>query len=395
MLKRPLVPATALLWGLQFAFLSPALALIMVSLYGATPAEVGWVLAVYNAGGFVAALVIPAWADRRHRYLPVLVVCAVLTVALAVALALATSLVVAALALVVLGGPAGVGMSMLYAHLRHSGASPRVIVNTRALISFAWVAGPPIATAVIGWFGNRAILLVVAAVGVLTTVLAVVLMRRSRDPDNEPDAGGPSAADVSVAPMSRPRVAVVVVAFVLAQATNAAAVAVMTLFVTEHLGLPVIWAGLALGLAAGLEIPALLVMGRLSARFSSLGLLVTGFLAAVVYYAGMILVPGPIALLALQVPNAWFFAAVAGVGITLFQDLIPRPGLATGLYTNTRRVGSILAGPVIAMASSPLGYPGVFATCAGMALVAVVATWGAGRTRPVADDTASDPAQLA
>ena len=70
-----------------------------------------------------------------------------------------TSLPIATIALVVIGGPAGVGSSMLYAHLRHSGARPADIVNTRAIVSVAWVAGPPLATFIIGWFGNRAILL--------------------------------------------------------------------------------------------------------------------------------------------------------------------------------------------------------------------------------------------
>jgi hypothetical protein len=38
---RLLDPSTALLWGLQIAFLNPALALIPVSLYDASTAEVG------------------------------------------------------------------------------------------------------------------------------------------------------------------------------------------------------------------------------------------------------------------------------------------------------------------------------------------------------------------
>jgi hypothetical protein len=31
MIKRPLIPVAALLWGLQFAFLSPALALVLAA----------------------------------------------------------------------------------------------------------------------------------------------------------------------------------------------------------------------------------------------------------------------------------------------------------------------------------------------------------------------------
>jgi SET family sugar efflux transporter-like MFS transporter len=61
--RRLLVPSAALLWGLQFAFLNPALALLLVTLFDATPDQVGTVLAVYNASGFVASLVLPAYAD--------------------------------------------------------------------------------------------------------------------------------------------------------------------------------------------------------------------------------------------------------------------------------------------------------------------------------------------
>jgi SET family sugar efflux transporter-like MFS transporter len=120
--KRALVPSSALLWGLQMAFLSPALALILTNLYGATTAEVGWVLGIYNASGFLASLLLPAYADKRHDYLGPVLACGALTLLLAIVLAVATTLPVATIALVVIGGPAGVGSSMLYAHLRHSGA---------------------------------------------------------------------------------------------------------------------------------------------------------------------------------------------------------------------------------------------------------------------------------
>ncbi len=108
-MKRLLVPSSALLWGLQMAFLSPALALILVSLYGATTAQVGWVLSIDNVSGFVASLLIPAYADRLHDYLRPMLVCGALTVVLAVVLAFATTLPAATVALVVVGGPAGVG----------------------------------------------------------------------------------------------------------------------------------------------------------------------------------------------------------------------------------------------------------------------------------------------
>ena len=71
-MKRLLTSSSALLWGLQLAFLNPVLALLLVSLFDATPADVGWVLAVYNAGGFVASI-------EPLGYPSVFALCAILT----------------------------------------------------------------------------------------------------------------------------------------------------------------------------------------------------------------------------------------------------------------------------------------------------------------------------
>jgi SET family sugar efflux transporter-like MFS transporter len=296
--NRLLVPSVALLWGLQFAFLNPALALLLVTLFTATATQVGTVLAVYNASGFVASLVLPAYADRTRSYLRVMLLCGALTLALAALLAATTSLPAAVLGLVVFGGPAGVGSSLLFAHLKDSGASPSDVVNTRAIVSFAWVAGPPLATLTMSTFGNRSILLAIAAVAaanVATT--AAMLAQRSAagagtDEQDEAAADGPG--------LSRAMVAVILGVSIVLQATNSATVSVMTLFVAETLRLDVTWAGVALAVAAALEVPALLLTGRLNRRFSSLTLIAAGCPAGIAFYAGMAAVSGPLLLLALQ-----------------------------------------------------------------------------------------------
>ncbi len=144
----------------------------------------------------------------------------------------------------------------------------------------------------------------------------------------------------------------------------------------------VIWAGIALGVAAGLEVPALILIGRLSRRFSSLRLITTGCVAGIAYYVAMAYVTGPVMLIALQPLNAWCFAAIAGVGLTLFQQMIPRPGLSTGLYMNTRRVGAIVSGPIIALGSTTaLGNRGIFLACGLLIVLALVVIAVAARQR--------------
>ncbi|MDM7885625.1 MFS transporter [Curtobacterium sp. RHCKG23] len=337
-------PVAAWFWALQFAVLNPLLAVLLVSLYDATPAEVGWVLGLYNVGGFVASLLIPSLADRTWNYLRPLVYCALGGVALVAVLAATTSLPVVVLALVILGGPPGVGSTLLFAQLRHEGAPPAQVIRTRAIVSFAWVIGPPLATLVTGAAGSPAALALLAGIGLVNVVTALLLLRRL----------GTTGTDDAV---PRPRLMAqlrgwnrwgVVGAFTLLQATNIATVTIATLFVTHDLHAPIIWAGITLGAAALLEIPALLLIGRLQEHRSVWLLLAGGWACGVAYYGLIALVHEPWHLLVLQPLNAWFFATVAGLGLTVFQDVFPSPGLASGLFTNTRRAGAVLAGLLIA-----------------------------------------------
>lgn len=394
MVRRLLVPSSALLWGLQFAILAPALALILVNLYDATLAEVGLVLALYNMSGFVASLLVPMYADKKHDYLGPMLVCCALSLLLAVVLALVTSLPVAAIALIVFGGPAGVGISMLYAHLRHSGARATDIVNTRAVVSVAWIAGPPLATIIIGWFGDRAVLIAIAAVAVLN-IISTAIMMRHRKADTRDVADGErqprAVATDDESPVGRLGMVLVVGAFILLQATNDTAMTIMTIYVTQTLNLDVMWAGIALGVAAAIEVPALIFIGRLSERFSSLGLIVTSCVAGIAYFVGLTFVTEPVLLISLQLLNAWSFAGISGVGLHLFQQMIPRPAMATGLYMNTRRIGAVVSGPLIAFGSlTALGQRGIFLTSAALTLIALLTIAVARRTaKPARDERAA------
>ncbi|ROP61189.1 MFS transporter [Curtobacterium sp. ZW137] len=380
---RLLWPAAAWFWALQFAVLNPLLAVLLVTLAGATPTEVGWVLGCYNVGGFVASLVIPATADRTRDYLRPLLFCALAGAGFVAALALTTSLPVLVIALVVLGGPPGVGSTLLFAQLRHEGAPPARVIRTRAIVSFAWVVGPPLATLSTGLAGTPAALLLLAGISIVNVVTALLLLRR-RGPVPEQDQAVRPSLLAQLRGWSRWSV---VSAFTLLQATNIATVTVATLFVARDLGAPIVWAGIVLGAAALVEIPALLVMGRLHERVPARTLLAVGCACGAVYYGLATLVHEPWQLLALQPLNAWFFASVAGVGLTVFQDVFPSPGLASGLFTNTRRVGAVLAGLLIAgLGGFPDPYRAVYAAAAGVVLVVlVVATAVASRSRPVLD----------
>ncbi len=373
--ERLLAQVTSLVLSLQFAFLSPSLALFLSASLGAGEGQVGLVLALFNASGFLANLVIPILADRRNEYLKVMMACGVSAIAMAGALYLVTSLPLAAIVLVTLGGPAGVGGSLLFAHLNSADFGVQAVMGARAMMSVAWVAGPPLAMLLARVAGVRSVL----GAMVVTSVAGIVLVAAMRRRRGAMEAGSRTRKDKESAeglPISR--LVMVVVAFVFFGAANSAMTSTMTIFTVNSLGLDVVWGGVALAVAAAIEVPFLLLLGRLSSRFTPIQLLVTGGVSGILFFASMTMVNGVPALLAVQLFNAWFVASVNGVGLTWFMDIIPRPGLASGLFSNAYRVGAITAGGIIAVAGTSVGYQGMFVVCAAVITVAVIIVLVAG-----------------
>ena len=87
--------------------------------------------------------------------------------------------------------------------------------------------------------------------------------------------------------------------------------------------------------------------------------------AGLLFYVGMLTVHTPALLLALQLLNAIYIGILAGIGMLYFQDLMPgQAGSATTLYTNTTRVGWIIAGSLAGVVAEIWNYRGVL-DCAG------------------------------
>lgn len=174
--RRNAVRAVAFLWGTQLAFLSPALALLLASLFHASTVQIAIVLALYNSACLFTSWLIPRWADRHGDYIRPMLGCALFTIALCAVLAATSTLVIAVAGLVLLGAPAAVGTPILFGFVRHSGASQAEVVRTRAIVSMAWVSGPPAAAAIISAAGGHALVYAIGAVGVLV-VFAVAALR--------------------------------------------------------------------------------------------------------------------------------------------------------------------------------------------------------------------------
>lgn len=355
----------ALLWGIQISSLNPMTALLLVDLYGASTSQVATTLFLTNILGFFWAWFIPRQADRRRQYLIPVMASGLCAIAMMSLLASVHAVNLAMMIFVVLAGPVGFGNAMVFAYARHIGAPPSEIVTIRSFTSLGWIIGPPAATVLLSGIGGRAVLILIATMAGVNVVVAGYLHRRHLLIQSVPKQRGPIGKGVN-----RFGVVTMFAGFSLMQASMMSAMTVTTLYATKVLHTSSLWGGLSLSLAAGLEVPVLLRLRKMSDRGEEFKLLNTGVAVGVIYYLVMaVAVSGPM-MLAAQVLNAFYVAVLLATGLTLFQRIMGLPGAAAGLQSNTARVAALLMGPFIGIGANHwIGLRGVFVTCAVSAVI--------------------------
>lgn len=212
----------------------------------------------------------------------------------------------------------------------------------RAQLSLAWVIGPPLAFMLALNYGFTTMFSIAAGIFVISLALiafALPSVARVEQVTDKPIT--------QVSGWQDKNVRMLFIASTLMWTCNTMYIIDMPLWISSDLGLPDKLAGILMGTAAGLEIPAMILAGYYVKRFGKRRMMVVAVAAGVLFYAGLILFHSREALLALQLFNAVFIGIVAGIGMLWFEDLMPgRAGSATTLFTNSISTGVILAGVI-------------------------------------------------
>lgn len=141
---------------------------------------------------------------------------------------------------------------------------------------------------------------------------------------------------------------------------------------------------LYVGLVAGWEVPAMLVLPRLVAHLPRARVLVAG---TAIYISHLVFLP-------VLAESAWLWALTiaAGIGgtamliipLTYYQDLMQgRPGTAASLMAVQKLVGDILAAAAFAIGTAIGSYGLTAAIGGGIAMAGALGLWLADRRRPV------------
>lgn len=319
----------AFLTGIAGALQTPTLSIFLTDEVHARPAMVGFFFTGSAVIGILVSQFLAGRSDKRGDRKSLIVFCCLLGVLACTLFAWNRNYFVLLFVGVFLSSFGSTANPQMFALAReHADKTGREAVMfssfLRAQVSLAWVIGPPLATG------------------------TIEAPRRNR----------------------RDTLLLFVIC-TLMWGSNSLYIINMPLFIINELHLPEKLAGVMMGTAAGLEIPTMLIAGYFAKRLGKRFLMRVAAVGGVCFYAGMLMAHSPVILLGLQLLNAIFIGILGGIGMLYFQDLMPgQAGSATTLYTNTSRVGWIIAGSVAGIVAEIWNYHAVF----WFAMVMIIAT---------------------
>ena len=360
----------AFLTGIAGALQTPTLSIFLTDEVHARPAMVGFFFTGSAVIGILVSQFLAGRSDKRGDRKSLIVFCCLLGVLACTLFAWNRNYFVLLFVGVFLSSFGSTANPQMFALAReHADKTGREAVMfssfLRAQVSLAWVIGPPLAYALAMGFSFTVMYLSAAVAFIVCGVMVWLFL-----PSMQKEL--PLATGTVEAPRRNRRDTLLLfVICTLMWGSNSLYIINMPLFIINELHLPEKLAGVMMGTAAGLEIPTMLIAGYFAKRLGKRFLMRVAAVGGVCFYAGMLMAHSPVILLGLQLLNAIFIGILGGIGMFYFQDLMPgQAGSATTLYTNTSRVGWIIAGSVAGIVAEIWNYHAVF----WFAMVMIIAT---------------------
>lgn len=371
----------AFMMGVAGALQAPTLSLFLSREVGAQPFWVGLFYTVNAIAGIVVSLGLAKRSDSQGDRRKLIMFCCLMAIGNALLFAFNRHYLTLITCGVLLASLANTAMPQLFALAReYADNSAREVVMfssvMRAQLSLAWVIGPPLAFMLALNYGFTVMFSIAAGIFAISLVLIALILpsvARVEQPVDLPleQTGGWQDKNVRM----------LFIASTLMWTCNTMYIIDMPLWISLELGLPDKLAGILMGTAAGLEIPAMILAGYYVKRFGKRRMMISAVAAGVLFYLGLIFFHSHTALLVLQLFNAVFIGIVAGIGMLWFQDLMPgRAGSATTLFTNSISTGVILAGVIQGAVAQSYGHFAVYWVIAAISVVTLVMT---GRVKDV------------
>lgn len=244
----------------------------------------------------------------------------------------------------------------------------------RAQIALAWVIGPPLGFILASHYSftlsyGIAGVLAVLLMGAIYLWLPAITPLRHQTKAEEPAPIVPSNSSSTL----NAALLFCVVGFSLFWGANNAYLIGLPIHFTENLGLDPAWMGWVMGATAAFEVPFMLLAGFYAARIPLMRLINAAGFAALVLYLGIYMASELWHFFVLQIFNAAFIGILAGLGVSVVQQLLPgQPGKASAIYTNTTNIGNLISSLMVSVVADLVGYGQIFIVNVFIVMVAIV-----------------------
>jgi MFS transporter, SET family, sugar efflux transporter len=363
--------------GLVAALVLPSFSFFLAKEIGARPLLVGIAFAGLAIASIFYNYVIGIWSDKHKDRRSLVIACCFLgTIACLVFafsrnywLVVFTAVFMFSLSMVSFSQVMAYSLDYAEVHIP-SERVPLFNAIMRAQIAFAWVSGPPLGFLLAAYYGFDVSYGTAAGLYLLIAVASYWLLPRVNvSAINVPTINRLHKKEIESSVIINNKsenswtksLIICAIAFSLLWGANNAYLIGMPLHLKDNLQFDAHWMGWLMGTTAGLEIPFMLLAGHYAMRWGLMNWIRAAGIAALILYVGIYFADALWQLFVLQLANAVFIGVLAGLGVSVFQELMPgRSGSASALYTNTTHIGNLFSSLMVGVVADYYGYQQVF-----------------------------------
>lgn len=363
----------AFIIGIAGALQAPTLSRYLAEDVKVNPYQVGLFYSINAVAGIVVSFLLAQYSDNKGVRRNIILFCCLMGIGNCITFAFSRQYFILVTVGIFFSALTSAAMPQIFASAReYTDKTGRnvVVFNgiLRAQLSLAWVIGPPLSFALAVNYGFTIMYLSAAAmffVAMLIVFLCFPVIKR------------PASVTKKQEPKEKifnnPNVILLFVASISMGTANMMYLIDMPLYIDDILpGSPSL-PGHLMGIAAAIEIPAMLIASMLVPRFGNKNLICFAVICGIIFYIGMVSTQNEWMLIGLQFFNGLFIGIVASIGLIYFQDLLPkRTGVASTLFNNCISCSIILAGMLQGIISANFGHHMIYVIALAMISVSFI-----------------------
>ena len=363
----------AFIIGIAGALQAPTLSRYLAEDVKVNPYQVGLFYSINAVAGIVVSFLLAQYSDNKGVRRNIILFCCLMGIGNCITFAFSRQYFILVTVGIFFSAFTSAAMPQIFASAReYTDKTGRnvVVFNgiLRAQLSLAWVIGPPLSFALAVNYGFTIMYLSAAAmffVAMLIVFLCFPVIKR------------PASVTKKQEPKEKifnnPNVILLFIASISMGTANMMYLIDMPLYIDDILpGSPSL-PGHLMGIAAAIEIPAMLIASMLVPRFGNKNLICFAVICGIIFYIGMVSTQNEWMLIGLQFFNGLFIGIVASIGLIYFQDLLPkRTGVASTLFNNCISCSIILAGMLQGVISANFGHQSIYTISLAMVILSFI-----------------------